>query len=87
MVQIVAHMAGSDYPRGRWRKWYAVEKDDGRDYHEIKCWLNFSMYKLQQRYGIKVSRKKIYTEMGNQPETKGCKYYVMSAVSWEPKNE
>lgn len=76
---------GSDYPKGRWRKWYAVEKDDGRDYDEIKCWLNFAMYKLQQRYGIKVGRKKISRRGGITPESKHSMFYVLEASSWEPK--
>ena len=76
---------GSDYPKGRWRKWYAVEKDDGRDFDEIKCWLNFAMYKLQQRYGIKVGRKKISRRRGITPESKHSMFYVLEASSWEPK--
>jgi hypothetical protein len=69
--------------RGRWRKWYTVEKADGREYHEIKCWLNFSMYKLEQRHGVKVKNKRITTRYGNQPETRHSKFYVMEARSWE----
>ncbi len=75
--------------KGRYRRWYAIEPDDGRDYETIVAYLNMSMKKVERRYGIEVKRRTITKERGTDisPITSKRMYWIMEGRSWEREED
>ncbi len=65
----------------RVRKWYAVERDDGRQKEELRAWLNLGLNKVERRYGIKVERRRMY--LNKERSEKGFLYWHMEGTSYE----
>lgn len=71
--------------KGYYRRWYAVEPDDGRDYETIFAYLNMAMKKVERRNGVEVKQRKIWKERGTDisPITARRMYWIMEGRSWE----
>ncbi len=65
----------------RVRKWYAVERDDGRPKDELRAWLNLGLDKIERRHGVKVERRRMY--LSKERSEGGFLYWHMEGTSYE----
>lgn len=65
----------------RVRKWYAVERDDGRPKDELRAWLNLGLDKIERRHGVKVERRRMY--LSKKRSEGGFLYWHMEGTSYE----